>query len=118
MIRLIGVVNGVEVAFTFSPPNTFTATIPAIIKGTYYVHLKAIDDAGNETNYMNLHVMINFDTLSFKILDNTYNVDVDDIDDNHLEVSSDYLSKDIQSEFTYSLYTSCIFKELMLDANI
>lgn len=118
MIRLIGVVNGAEVAFTFSPPNTFTATIPAILKGKYYVHLKAIDDAGNETNYMNLHVMINFDTMSFKILDNTYNVDVDIEDNNHLELSSEYLNKDIRSEFSYSLYTPCIFKELMLDANI
>lgn len=118
MIRLLGVVNGVEVSFTFHPPNTFTAEIPANLSGKYYVNLKAVDEAGNETNYMNLHVLIDFDSLSFKILNNTYNFSVESREDNHLELSSDYLSKDIQSEFSYSLYTPCIFKELMLDANI
>lgn len=118
MIRLLGVVNGVEVSFDFYPPKTFKATIPANLKGMYYLFLKAVDDAGNETNYINLHVLVDFDSLSFKILDKNYNFNVEDRDDNHLEISNDYSSKDVQSEFSYSLYTPCIFKELMLDANI
>jgi hypothetical protein len=102
MIRLVGYVNGVEVTFTFTPPKLFRGVVPASLNGQYYIDLRAVDEAGNQTNYMELHVLIDFDALSFKILDERYNFNVNELNSN----------------FSYSPCTLYNFKELMLDANI
>ena len=118
MIRLVGYVNGVEVTFTFSPPKVFRGVVPASLNGQYYLDLKAVDEAGNQTNYMDLYVLIDFDALTFKILDERYEFNVEDNDDISSEISDNYLNNELNSSFSYSPCALYNFKELMLDANI
>jgi hypothetical protein len=118
MIRLVGYVNGVEVTFTFTPPKLFRGVVPASLNGQYYIDLRAVDEAGNQTNYMELHVLIDFDALSFKILDERYNFNVEDKEDISSEIFDNYLINELNSSFSYSPCTLYNFKELMLDANI
>lgn len=113
MIRLVGRVNGVEVTFTLTPPNVFRGIVPASLHGQYYLDLKAVDEAGNQTNYMDLYVLIDFDALSFKILEGKYDFNVDDSNrDDSLELLDVYLNSEIGSDFSYSLYTSYDFIRL------
>lgn len=118
MIRLVGYVNGVEVTFTFTPPKVFRGVVPANLNGQYYLDLRAVDEAGNQTNYMELHVLIDFDALSFKILDERYNFNVEDKEDISSEIFDNYLNNEVESGFSHSLYQPYRFKELILDANI
>lgn len=118
MIRLLGYVNGVEVTFTFSPPKVFRGVVPASLNGQYYLDLKAVDEAGNQTHYMDLYVLIDFDALTFKILDERYDFSVEDNEDSSLEIFDNYSNNEVNSEFSHSVYQPYRFKELMLDANI
>ena len=69
-MKLIGYIKGVEISFDFHPPNIYKAIIPKQFDGVYIVNLKAIDDAGNENNYADMIVCIDFDKMSFKVLEN------------------------------------------------
>jgi len=71
-MRLIGFVNGVEIAFDFYPPNTFIANIPTCLNGSYIVQLKAIDGAGNEGYFTDVLVYIDFQKMTFKLLNNNF----------------------------------------------
>ncbi|WP_146005379.1 PF13754 domain-containing protein [Haloimpatiens massiliensis] len=71
-MRLIGYLDGVEISFDFYPPNVFKATIPKSVKGTYIVQLKAIDNAGNETNQADIYMFIDFQKMIFRKLDSKY----------------------------------------------
>lgn len=71
-MRLVGYVDGVEITFDFTPPNTFKAVIPKQLDGTYIVQLHAIDDAGNITNYFNVFVIIDMQKMRFKVLPKNY----------------------------------------------
>lgn len=73
-MRLIGYIEGVEVTFDFYPPNTFRAVFPRQLDGTYIVELHAIDDAGNETVYTNLFVLIDFQSMIFRVLGTDFGV--------------------------------------------
>jgi hypothetical protein len=71
-MRLVGYVDGIEVRFDFCPPSTFKAEIPRQLDGTYILQLRAIDDAGNETNYSNIFIKIDFQQLKIQILPINY----------------------------------------------
>lgn len=64
--------DGVEVRFDFYPPNTFKAELPCGKNGTRIIQLTAIDEAGNVTNMCEMVILIDFDKLSFKILDKDF----------------------------------------------
>ena len=68
-MKLLGYIDGVEVKFDFYSPNIFKAEIPKKMNGIYILELHAIDEAGNQTNMCSITVIIDFDKLSFKILD-------------------------------------------------
>lgn len=67
-MKLVGYIDGVEISFIFSPPNQFKSIIPKKLSGIYIVELHAIDDAGNQNNYTNMLITIDFDKLTFNIL--------------------------------------------------
>lgn len=90
-MKLIGYLDGVEVKFYFYPPNQFKAEIPKKSNGTYIVELKVIDDAGNQTNYSNVLIAINFDKMSFEVLKGF----------NETEINKDYNFKELIQEYSY-----------------
>ncbi len=94
-MRLIGYVDGIEVKFDFYPPNTFKAEIPKKINGQYIIELHAIDDAGNQTNEANLIVAINFDKLTFKILEQDFNFGENGGDMGYREVDSQFTHREL-----------------------
>lgn len=71
-MKLIGYLDGVEISFDFYPPNNFKAIIPKSVKGSYIIQLKAIDEAGNETNQSDIYMFIDFQKVIFKELDSKY----------------------------------------------
>ena len=90
-MKLVGYLDGIEVKFDFYPPNQFKAEIPKKSNGTYIVEFKVIDDAGNETNYSNILIAINFNKMSFEILEGF----------TEKEKSSDYNSEELIQEYSY-----------------
>lgn len=68
-MKLSGFLNGVEITFDFIPPNSFVGVIPKQLNGKYIVQMSVVDDAGNVTNYSNIFVLIDFSSLTFKVLD-------------------------------------------------
>lgn len=91
-MKLIGYLDGVEVAFDFYPPNQFKAEIPKNKSGIYIVELHAVDDAGNQTNMCDMAVLIDFDRLKFKILDTEFEYRMN---------SEEFGYKELQQKFTY-----------------
>lgn len=90
-MKLIGYVDGVEVRFDFYPPSTFKAEIPKQIDGTYIIQLQAVDDAGNKTGYSNIFIEINFDKLTFKVLNPNFTHKLD----------KEFEYAELQQEFSY-----------------
>jgi len=97
-MKLIGHVKGVEISFDFHPPNIYKAIIPKQFDGVYIVNLKAIDDAGNENNYADMIVCIDFDEMSFKVLENNLKYIINDEKYGYLELDSKYTFKVIDGE--------------------
>ena len=91
-MKLIGYLDGVEAKFNFYPPNTFKAEIPKKMNGIYIVELHAIDDAGNQTNISNIAVLIDFDKLTFKVINSGLI---------YKESSSEYGYTEFPQEFGY-----------------
>ncbi len=71
-MKLIGYVDGVEVKFDFYSPNKWRAIIPRKITGKYILQLKAVDEAGNESNFSDLFICIDFRNMKVKILGKKY----------------------------------------------
>jgi hypothetical protein len=94
-MRLVGYVDGVEVKFDFTPPNTFTAIIPKQLDGIYILQLHAIDESGNQTNYSNIFVNIDFQKMSFRVLDENYPYKIDENEILSIESGSDFHFSDI-----------------------
>lgn len=93
-MRLIGYVDGVEVKFYFYPPNNFKAEIPKQIDGTYILELHAIDDAGNETSFSNIFILIDFSKMVFKVLEGFHAVEGNK-NYGFTELSEEYISKEL-----------------------
>lgn len=97
-MRLIGYVDGVEVKFDFYPPNNFKAEIPKQIPkqidGTYILELHAIDDAGNETSFSNIFILIDFIKMVFKVLEGFHAVEGNK-NYGFTELSEEYISKEL-----------------------
>ena len=89
-MKLIGYVDGVELSFEFSPPDTFKAIIPKQLDGTYIVQLFAHDNAGNIDTFANTFVIINFDELSYEILESNIN---------SKEQIEEFFAKEIEDKF-------------------
>lgn len=88
-MKLIGYIDGIEVRFDFYPPHTFKAEIPKQLDGTYTVELKAIDEAGNESNFSNIFIRIDFNKMSFKVLEGF----------SDKQENSDYSFKEVKDAF-------------------
>ena len=91
-MKLIGYMDGIEVKFDFYPPNTFKAEIPKNMSGIYTVELHAIDDAGNQTNMCDIMMLIDFDRLTFKVIDSGLISKTD---------NKNYICKELQQRFLY-----------------
>jgi hypothetical protein len=110
MIRLIGQVNGVEINFSFYPPDKFEGIIPKMASGKYIVHLKAIDEAGNKTAFTNIFIYIDFQKMEYKVLGPNYSHKEKGKDFDYIEVEGDFKEaeeidvisfKELQSQFSY-----------------
>lgn len=51
IVAVYGSVDGVEVIFTPSGPDTWTCKVPKATDGEYIVDLYAVNDAGNKTYF-------------------------------------------------------------------
>lgn len=71
-MKLLGYIDGVEVRFDFYPPNKWKAVIPKKFTGKYILQLKAVDKAGNESNFSDLFICIDFRNMKVKILGKKY----------------------------------------------
>jgi hypothetical protein len=108
-MRLIGYIDGVEITFDFYPPNTFKAEIPKRLDGTYIVQLRAIDSAGNESNYSNVFIRIDFEKLNIQVLPlnfeykNNEGYEIQEFFSKYVqkEYSISYSTVEISSEFSY-----------------
>jgi hypothetical protein len=104
-MRLVGLVEGVEVSFYLTAPNTFTATVPKQLDGTYIIELHLFDDAGNQTNYANVFIKIDFSKMEIQVLPKSYQYTLQD--------QPDYLHREIKSKYTVNRATkSFIVREL------
>ncbi|WP_461206935.1 Ig-like domain-containing protein [Clostridium sp. DL1XJH146] len=99
-MRMVGYVNGIEVSFDFIPPNTFKAEIQKKISGQYIIQLKAIDSAGNETNYSDLFVRIDFQKMEVKILDENFRFNKNGVNFGFSILSKDTNTKEIECIYT------------------
>lgn len=72
MVNLIGYVKGVEISFDFYPPNTYKGIIPKQVDGRYIVELRAIDEAGNISGTTDTFILIDFDKLEYKVIEESY----------------------------------------------
>lgn len=94
-MKLVGYADGVEVKFDFYPPNIFKAEIPKKVSGIYLLELHATDDAGNQTNMCDMAVLIDFDKLSFKILDTDILYKTENEDFEFKELQQEFMSKEL-----------------------
>lgn len=111
-MKLRGWVDGVEVNFDLTPPNTWKAIVPRQLDGTYIIQLKAISDMGNELNWSKIFIKINFQSMTMKVLPFAYIYNQEDedirekqVNSNFLydEVSSTYNSQQIESKYIYNI---------------
>jgi hypothetical protein len=93
-MKLIGYIDGVEVTFDFYPPNIFRAEVPKHLNGTYIVQLKAIDAAGNVTNYSNIFIKIDFEKLTIQVLPSNFDY----------KNSFEYETHEVVSKFAHKEY--------------
>lgn len=94
-MKLVGYVDGIEISFNFCPPNIYEAVIPKRLNGKYIVQLKAIDDAGNETNMADTYMYMDFQQMIFKNLGNKFRFNIDDSKFGFKEVSNQYSHKEL-----------------------
>lgn len=100
-MKLVGYIDGIEVNFDFYPPHTFKCTIPKTINGRYIVQLKAVDDAGNETNLTKIYVYIDFKKMDFVILDKIFTFNIDNSDFDYLKIDNLYDFKQLEERFNF-----------------
>jgi len=93
-MKLIGYVKGVEISFDFHPPNIYKAVIPKQFDGIYIVNLKAVDEAGNENNYADMIVCINFDEKSFKVHENNIK---------HIKKEEKYVYIELEANYNFNI---------------
>lgn len=111
-MKLKGYIDGVEVSFDFYPPNLWKAIIPRKLTGTYILQLKVIDSAGNETNFSDLFICIDFRNMKFEILGKRYDFREKDEEylciklENNQEtdaIPNSYVYNEISTEFAHRL---------------
>lgn len=73
-MKLIGFIDGVEIAFDYIHPNKFEGVLPNNLKGYYTVELRVTDDAGNVSGMSDMVVAIDFKNLKVKILENNFSM--------------------------------------------
>lgn len=122
-MRLIGSIDGVEVNFDFYPPNQFKAEIPKKLDGVYVVELKALDDAGNETNYSNIFIKIDFQKMSFSVVDG-FEYNSNNCEYNSKEETGEYFTKEMcnfnsmeinTDIYSFNLIEGYFYKELEVE---
>ncbi|KZL93568.1 PF13754 domain-containing protein [Clostridium magnum] len=94
-MKLVGYINGIEVRFDFYPPNQFKAEIPKRMSGIYLLELHAIDDAGNQSNMCDMAVLIDFDKLTFKVLDSEFIHETNNEEFGYKELQPEFLYKEL-----------------------
>lgn len=114
-MRLIGYVEGIEISFDFYPPNTFVGVIPKRLNGSYAVELHAVDEAGNISNQTGLYVLIDFQQMGFKVLDDSYEPLANVSDFSSKEVLEEFLEQNDISNYSYDVIDSEFsFRELVI----
>lgn len=115
MLKLIGYVDGIEISFDFYPPNIFKGIIPKKLNGRYIVQLKAIDEAGNETNTAEVYVYIDFKKMIFKVLDENYKFNIDNNGLGYIEVKDTYNINIIEDKFSFKeVQSQYSYRELVV----
>lgn len=110
----MNIIYGIEVLFDFYPPNQFKAYLPKRLDGTYIVQLKAIDEAGNEGNYSNIFIKIDFQKMTLNILPPSHSVVFDDQKYGYLKIPLDYSPKPLNSHYASTKIQSYSFRELVV----
>lgn len=114
-MRLIGYAEGIEVLFDFYPPNTFKAEIPKKLNGIYVLELHAIDEAGNQNNYTNMVITIDFNQLAFKILKQDFLSNENKNDFQDVQEKQRFITAEEETPYSYnSLQPTFAFKELVI----
>lgn len=114
-MRLVGYVDGVEISFNFYPPNVYKVAIPKKLSGRYIVQLKAIDDAGNEAGTAGIYACIDFQKMTFNILDEKYKSKIRDINFGYMENGSDYFARELKQGFDFAeVYNRYSYRELVM----
>lgn len=111
-MKLLGYIDGIEVKFDFYLPNKWKATIPKKITGKYILQLKAVDEAGNETNFSDLFICIDFQNMKVQILGKKYDfrekceeylcIKLDGTQE-IANISNNYIYNEIKPEFAHRL---------------
>lgn len=108
-MTLIGWVNGVWISFKETASNLYVATIPKNLNGRYIIALKAIDDAGNISNFVKTYVYIDFNHMVFKLVDDPFEYGVNkqiqdfiQIEDDQTFLENDSVHIDIEFHDIYS----------------
>lgn len=112
-MKLIGYIDGVEVNFDFIPPNQFKAIVPRHLDGTYIVELQAEDNAGNCESITDIVVAIDFDKLSFRILDKNYHVNENSKDFSYKVHQQVFLTMESEVFYFKQLQQQFLYKELV-----
>lgn len=114
-MRLIGYIDGIEVSFDFYPPNIYRAIIPKRLNGRYIVQLKAIDQAGNETNTSDIYMYIDLKQMIFNVLEDKFKFNIDNNGLGYVEVNNIYNSKEIDNKFNFlEIHSKYSYRELVV----
>lgn len=113
-MKLVGIIDGEEVTFDYFPPNQFKAYIPKKLNGTYNIHLRCIDDAGNEEGLSGVYIYIDFQKMDFKVLEKVYkdevnskNYDCETLNEKYKndKENDNYNFKELNSQYSYKVVT-------------
>lgn len=114
-MKLIGHVDGVEIRFDFYPPNLFRAIIPKHLTGKYVLELKAIDEAGNYDFKTNIFIHVDFQSMSFRILENKYVFNANEDKLWSIEIKEDFSALQLESNLEYKVIDSPYsYRELVI----
>lgn len=100
-MKLIGYIEGIEIAFDFYPPKHFRAIIPKQLDGKYILQLNVIDDAGNESGGVFKQMYVDFSNLHFHILDENYKFSFENQDKKYIKIDNQYDFISIANQYNY-----------------
>lgn len=103
---LTGTVNGENIIFHFSPPDTFTAQMSRVIKGRYIVQLRLFDEAGNDSSYTTIYTYIDFNKMKYSIIDSDFSFNSEEEEIGFIRLDNDFIEKTLQNSYRFTLLKS------------